>query len=369
MADLGSPEDSRYPLRVMPTNKNYDGVQALRFFAAFLVVLTHSTFYASERLLPGVGFWPGGATGVNIFFVISGFVMVVSTTELKGLANGWKIFVWRRLVRIVPMYWIATTLKLTALILIPAVVLHSQLDIFHIISSYLFIPTVNVEGEFKPFLAVGWTLYFEMFFYALFALALYLRANLYYFVGTVLVLFASLSMFRTAGLAATMFFDPIVLQFFFGMLVAATIWRTPVLNRIAKYHPSLPAAFSICGVVLLLAPFEVPNVPDAFRTGVPATMIVLGVVLLEPHLKGRLPKTLLVLGDASYVLYLFHPLIAPIVPTVFREADVLNFWACVLVSSVVAIFACTVIHIVIERPLTQQLRSLARSRRAAEVST
>ena len=366
--DLGTLEDSGHRLSVVPTNKNYDGVQALRFFAAFLVVLTHSTFYASERLLPGVGFWPDGATGVNIFFVISGFVMVVSTTELRGRADGWRIFAWRRLIRIVPMYWIATTLKLIALILIPAAVLHSQLDVFHIVSSYLFIPTVNVEGEFKPFLAVGWTLYFEMFFYALFALALYLRANLYYFVGTVLVAFASMSMFRTAGLAATMFFDPIVLQFFFGMLVAATIWRTPTLNRISKRHPGFPAALSVCGVVLLLAPFQVPNVPDAFRTGLPATMIVLGVVLLEPHLKGRLPKTLLLLGDASYVLYLFHPLIAPIVPTVFQKADILNFWACVLVSSALAIFACAVIHIVIERPLTQQLRSLTRARRAAEVS-
>src|SRR5262249_8314784 len=110
----------------MTPDKDYEGIQSLRFFAAFLVVLTHSTFYASERLTQGIGFWPDGATGVNIFFVISGFVMVVSTAKLKSVADSWKIFVKRRIIRIVPMYWLATTLKLLAMILVPSVVLHSQ---------------------------------------------------------------------------------------------------------------------------------------------------------------------------------------------------------------------------------------------------
>lgn len=356
-------------MSVAGADKNYEGIQALRFFAAFLVVLTHSTFYASERLLPGTGFWAEGATGVNIFFVISGFVMVVSTTALQGRADGWKIFIWRRLIRIVPMYWIATTLKLIVLVLVPSAVLHSQFNIVHILSSYLFIPTTNVEGVFKPFLAVGWTLYFEMFFYALFALALYLRGNLYYFVGGVLAVFASLSMLRTVDSpAGTMFFDPIVLQFFFGMLVAATVSRAAALRLVATRYPILPAVFSVCGALLLLAPFQVYWLPDAFRTGVPATMVVLGVVLLEPHLKGRLPKALLVLGDASYVLYLFHPLIAPVIPTVLQRIGVQNLSVCVVLSAAVAICVGTLIHLFLERPLTRQLRSRTGPRRAAQAS-
>ncbi len=364
--DLGNRDANRPRSGLVSADKNYEGVQALRFFAAFLVVITHATFYASERLMPSVGFWPDGATGVNIFFVISGFVMVVSTAGLRNRDNGWKIFAERRLIRIVPMYWVATTLKLIVFILLPATVLHSQFNLFHIISSYLFVPTVNAEGEFKPFLAVGWTLYFEMFFYALFALGMFLQCNLYYFIGAILVGFSLLSPLRTTDVAATMLFDPIVLQFYFGMLVAAAVRWSPMRNAAAVRHPSLPALLSISGVVLLLAPFTVPVLPDALRTGVPATMIVLGVVLLEPLLKGRLPKTLLLLGDASYVLYLFHPLIAPIIPTVFRKADLSNYTACVLVSAVVAISASAVIHILIERPLTERLRSRTRAQRAAE---
>jgi exopolysaccharide production protein ExoZ len=349
-------------------HKNYEGVQALRFFAAFLVVLNHSTFYASERLLPGTGFWHQGAAGVNIFFVISGLVMVVSTTTLRDRVDGWKIFALHRIIRIVPLYWAATTLKLVVFIVLPATVLHSQFNIFHIVSSYFFIPTVNAEGEFKPFLAVGWTLYFEMFFYGLFALALYLRCNLYYFVGAVLAIFASLSVYRSEGVPATMFFDAVVLQFFFGMLVATTTWRSDVLNEVTRRHPIVPALLSLSGTLLLLAPIEVPGLPDAFRTGVPAVMIVLGVVWLEPHLKGRLPKSLLILGDASYAIYLFHPLIAPAIPTILRKLDVLSYSLSVLLGSVIAICVGVLIHLIFEKPLTQHLRSLTRSLRPARVS-
>jgi peptidoglycan/LPS O-acetylase OafA/YrhL len=351
-SDLKTPEQGH-----ATPHKNYEGVQALRFFAAFLVLINHSTFYASERLLPGVGFWQQGATGVNIFFVISGFVMVVSTITLRGRTDGWRIFALHRISRIVPLYWAATSFKLAVFILLPSAILHSQFDIFHIVSSYFFIPTVNADGEFKPFLAVGWTLYFEMFFYGLFALALYLRCNLYFFLGTVLLVFASLSMYRTQAVAATMFFDAIVLQFFFGMLVARTSLQADALKKVTVRFPIVPALLSLVGTALLLAPFEVPGLAEAFRTGVPATMIVLGVVLLEPHLKGRLPKSLLLLGDASYAIYLFHPLIAPAIPTILRKLDILNYSLSIILSGSVAILFGTLIHVYFEKPLTQLLRS------------
>jgi len=158
---------------------NYFGIQALRFIAAGLVLVTHSTFYASERLGTGGSVWHQGAVGVSIFFVISGFVMVVSTRKTWGQVNAWKAFILRRIIRIVPMYWTATTVKLICLLVVSSAVLHSKFDLQHIISSYFFVPTVNVEGEVKPLLAVGWTLYYEMFFYVIFAVALYTRKHIH----------------------------------------------------------------------------------------------------------------------------------------------------------------------------------------------
>jgi exopolysaccharide production protein ExoZ len=342
--------------------KSYEGIQTLRFLAAFLVVVTHATLYTSERLFPGSGFWRDGASGVNIFFVISGFVMVVSAATLADRTEGWQIFIWRRLIRIVPMYWGATTLKLFALVVVPFTVLHSQLNMTHILSSYLFIPTTNVEGEFKPLLAVGWTLYFEMFFYSLFALALYLRVNIYYFIGTILTVFASLSVFQTAGSpASTMFFDPIVLQFYFGMLVAALVSRDGLLRQVAARYPILPGSLSLLGTILLLAPLRFSTFPDAFRTGVLATIIVLGVALLEPLLKGRIPQLLLILGDASFSLYLFHPLIAPAVPMALQKLGIQNFSISVGLSIIISISVGVAIYFALERPLTRKLRSMNRS--------
>jgi peptidoglycan/LPS O-acetylase OafA/YrhL len=84
-------------------------------------------------------------------------------------------FTIKRLIRIVPMYWIATTIKVAALIAAPAVVLHATLDPSRIIMSYFFLPSVTPDGRWEPILGVGWTLVFEMFFYLLFAVALFVK--------------------------------------------------------------------------------------------------------------------------------------------------------------------------------------------------
>ncbi len=121
----------------------YDGIQALRFVAALLVVFTHSTFYVGERLIPGFPVWSNGAAGVDIFFVISGFVMVISSQELLARADGWRIFMMRRIARIVPLYWIATSLKLVAVISVPSLAINAGLDPWQCVKSFLFLPSFN----------------------------------------------------------------------------------------------------------------------------------------------------------------------------------------------------------------------------------
>jgi exopolysaccharide production protein ExoZ len=341
------------------STERYEGVQTLRFIAAFLVVVTHATFYTSDRLLPGTDYWPDGAGGVPIFFVISGFVMVVSTTTLRDRPNGWLIFIWRRLIRIVPMYWLATTVKLAVLVALPFAVLHTKFNLIHIVSSYFLIPTTNAEGEYKPLLAVGWTLYFEFFFYYLFAFSLYLRTNVYVFLGIVLSAFAALSPLRQpASPAGMMFFNAIVLQFYFGMLVAKVVGCDRPLPQVAARYPLLPALLAMLGLGLLISPVQLTSFPDAFRTGIPATMIVFGAALLEPALRGRIPRHFLVLGDASYSLYLFHALVAPIVPTILQKLGFHNYAISVALTIMISVSVGVAIYFILERPLTRKLRSI-----------
>jgi peptidoglycan/LPS O-acetylase OafA/YrhL len=337
------------------TTANYEGIQALRFVAALLVVITHSTFYATERLGVGGHVWERGVCGVDIFFVISGFVMVASTRKTWGRDDAWKVFALRRIIRIVPMYWLATTIKLAAVMGTTSLVLHSRPTLVHVLCSYLLIATVNVEGEYAPLLGVGWTLIFEMFFYAIFTFALFTKRNIFAITGPALVLIAAMSAFTTPGMPPiSMYADPIVLEFLFGIIIAGIVTRPDF-----RFPPWAGALIMIAGIVAMLAitPQYYPvHTPRAIHAGIPAVLIIFGLVTLEPIFKGKIPRAVLILGDASYVLYLFHPLISPIAPVILHKLHIAAFGMSVVLSIAIALCVATAIHLSVERYATEKLR-------------
>lgn len=106
--------------------------------------------------------------GVQLFFVISGFVMVYATEPLFGTRRGPFVFLERRIVRIVPLYWVVTTFYL-ALTLVFAKFDKGYPASF-VVASYLFIPLARPDGTIEPLVGQGWSLNYEMLFYAVFAL-------------------------------------------------------------------------------------------------------------------------------------------------------------------------------------------------------
>jgi peptidoglycan/LPS O-acetylase OafA/YrhL len=213
----------------------------------------HSSFYAFERLDKQVTPWPNGVYGVDIFFVISGFVMICSSGKLINIAGGWKVFAMHRVARIVPMYWLATTIKVIALIFTSGLILHVRhFSIVQTIDSYLFLPLRNDEGQFFPIVGVGWTLNFEMFFYLLFTLSMLLRINVYRFVGPILTLLALGECFRRPDWPAISFYaDSRLMEFFFGMIIA----KLCLTNKQLPRYVAIPLA--CLGLVVLVGP--VPN--------------------------------------------------------------------------------------------------------------
>ena len=202
---------------------NFLTVQALRAVAALLVVLLHAFETWGERVdpsAPGVN-WDNGAAGVDVFFVISGFVMVISSRRLTGKAGAALTFLRHRVVRIVPLYWLMTTVKILAVVALGGVVLRTGLDFNFVAGSYLFLPVVDSAGHFRPVLPVGWTLTYEFLFYLLFAAALALRIDILRIVIPGLGLIAAAALFRTETWPAwTILFDTIVLEFVFGVMLA-----------------------------------------------------------------------------------------------------------------------------------------------------
>ena len=151
-------------------------VQVLRAAAALSVAMLHAQHDAATlaertgQVFAPIAAFPWEA-GVDVFFVISGFIMVHASTRLFGAEGGARAFLARRIARIVPIYWAVTTLYLAVALAVPDLLNRELLGWPLVVASYLFIPMARPDGLVQPLYGLGWTLNYEMFFYALFAVA------------------------------------------------------------------------------------------------------------------------------------------------------------------------------------------------------
>jgi peptidoglycan/LPS O-acetylase OafA/YrhL len=338
---------------------NFLSIQALRAVAALLVVLYHAFELWGLRVdpaAPGVK-WTNGAAGVDIFFAISGFVMVISSRRLVEKPDAWLVFLWHRVIRIVPLYWLLTTLKILGVVLLPGIVLRTSHDFYSVAASYLFLPVVDTAGHFRPVLPVGWTLTYEFLFYLFFAAALAIRIDVLRILVPGLGLIAAVALFRTETWPDwTILFNTIVLEFVFGVVLAQ--WTL----RGFRLAPAFATALVLGGFVTILV---LPMGPENLRLlswGLPAFAIVAGAVSLEPLVAPALPRWLLALGDASYSIYLSHGFVLPALMLLIDRfvspglsAQAITIILCLVVSSI----AGWVVYLVVENPTLQFLRRYA----------
>jgi exopolysaccharide production protein ExoZ len=278
-------------------------VQALRAVAAMAVVLCH--FDEIRAWLAGLKTYPLDqlSSGVDLFFVISGFVMVYASQDLFEAEGGWFTFFTRRVARIAPPYWIVMVVA------VPLMSLPS--DMGSILGSYLFFPYRANGGNVAPVYGVGWTLNFEMYFYALFAALIFLRRSIAVpALCALLMAIVLLGWWFKPTLAPLQFWsDPIILEFAFGMMLALLYIsgaRLPILLRI----------FLVVAGVALIVLSDQRMPPSGYRVvqwGIPAAMIFAGTVLGKDIDFGRLTTPVKMLGNASYALYLTHPLMTAVV--------------------------------------------------------
>ena len=324
----------------------FDGVQLLRFLASAMVLVAHATIYTDERLGKGVPIWRVGGAGVDIFFVISGFVIVLASRGRgKDAWVGWQSFLARRGLRIFPMYWLATLVNLAIFFILPGAVLHSKLEIGDILQWFLLVPTYNSDGRIEPLIGVAWTLYFETFFYALFALSLYLRRSPFAVVAPILLVCAATSLLRRPGWPPiAVYLDPKVLEFLIGMLIAAS------KDRLTN-HPNGGALTAAIGVVLMLNFGAIGGLLEFVVRATASAMIVGGTVALESRLAGRVGKPLLFLGAASYAIYLIHPLVVPAVPMLLRKLGMVNATLSVVGCIAVGLVIPAIVYHWAEKPI------------------
>ena len=328
-----------------------------------MVVAGHSTDYLIEQngWLPPQLLWLHGPAGVDIFFVISGFVMMISSSALLRQPNPGRTFLLRRLIRIVPLYWLLTTVRLILLAWRPQLAEHTYPSVWNIVCSFLFIPSVGASGEIRPVIPLGWTLSFEMAFYVIFAIGLVASGRILRIVTPAILLLAVVGLFRTSSWPVwTAIADPIVLEFLGGVWIA----RWAIAGRLPG---RLPAAFGVAAGFIglaLLSPSSLSSRP--FTWGLCAAVIVTGTVAVEEVVGARLPRWLLLLGNASYSIYLVQVFVFPLLhymlsllqPDLVHQhallAGIVLIISSLLVTSGVAIF----MYKWIERPATIGLRGL-----------
>lgn len=314
--------------------QHFTTIHYLRGAAAMMVAVFHifsSIDFMRDDVLHLM--WLRG--GVDIFFVISGFVMVQST---KGRDITPTKFIQQRLLRIAPMYWIATY----------AFIVQIKGEWLFKLQSLLFIPAENPEsGMMQPVLEPGWTLNYEMFFYAIFALTLLLRPSLRF--PAIALFFAGLAIIGAAndGGPMTEFYTrAIILEFVFGMAIAQFGFRLPV------WAVPLGIGVMIAGQYLAL--------DRVFALGIPAGLIIAGALSFED----RLPKWKVadLLGSASYSIYLFHLMALGFLVYIWPDAGDSKALFAFAALAFMVLVGCGV-YLVLERPLMAILTGLVRKQK------
>jgi peptidoglycan/LPS O-acetylase OafA/YrhL len=339
----------KQPTRVhfKKNDTNIESIQIMRGLAAILVVLLHISIKGSQYGNDALkGFSIGGA-GVDLFFIISGYIMCVSTINRDLNFNQ---FMLHRIRRIIPLYWITSTIGLVIYLYKPEVVNTSGGET-SIWASYTLIPTG------KRYLnSNGWTLSYEFLFYIFFGLLIHKGTYRAMQVSSVilLVLVAAGLLFSYNGNAFSFLTSNLYLEFVFGMgcfyLFDKKIMRSNTIAGIC---------LCIVGALLLVAEvvFDVPN-QEAGRGwlwGIPMLLLFTGFLCLEGFIRGctsRLKRLFLEVGNSSYSLYLFHPFTLSATAMCLKRVGLAsNPYLFALILFSVTVIAGYLVYLYVERPL------------------
>lgn len=312
-------------------------IQALRGIAALMVAAFH--FFLGKFVV--------GAAGVDVFFVISGFIM-----GTIGIGERPSQFAIRRILRIVPLYWLCTFAMCAGALL--GVFTNFTFDTESLLKSLFFIPYWDATGRAWPLVVVGWTLNIEMFFYLIFTIGLVMRAPIV-LTSAVLALCAVLGFAidpKSAVVAS--WTSPLLLEFIAGLL----------LSRIAWANPSCGAAMLLAGVAGFVAAYVFGWTEESYRLltwGLSALLLVSGAVFLETSGRwfGKAAKPLEIIGDASYSLYLTHGIVASATHRFLGHQIVTS-----LAGLVASILIAILVYKFVEMPLLRYLKRLTSAPRA-----
>ena len=337
-------------------------VQIVRAIAASMVVFNHFNIAYSNSnqysFFVSSGLGQLGEAGVDLFFVISGFIMFYTQCTnhetQKGSLKTALHFLKKRIVRIMPLYWFWTTVLLLLWALHVAFK-DQYFDFSYLTCSYFLIPCLSKHAGFRPLLEQGWSLAYEMYFYIVFAIILIFRrclSNTLYIALFFLINYL-ISLYLNIPALSYLVAHPMNIEFIFGAIVAWIVMKWNFnINR------NLLWAIFYLGCLLMLSKLFI-NTSRIIMYGIPSTIIMFAVVLLDKNRHETSISTfLLFLGNASYSIYLTHAYFA-LAFGMSAKAGKLNHYngdLLIITGTIATILFCSLAYLFIEKPLMQLLK-------------
>lgn len=348
------PEEKVHPRRFLVE------IHALRFIGAAMVLFSHLKLEQMHKGHPITDLtripWQ---SGVDLFFIVSGFIMYYLGRDRFARPGAPREFIVHRIVRITPTYWITTTALLIIMVAQEHLVRRSGLNAGMIIGSYTFLPLPDTDGTFFPIFGGGWTLNFEMFFYAMFAIALHFgRRTGMAFLVLLFTALAAIGMATRIDAPILVFYtQPIILEFLYGMLLAHFFLRN------VRFGMPVRLLLIAAGILLLSAAGHLGLKDDytrPFWAGIPGLLIAAGFVLgkdMDKH--SPLARLFIEGGGLSYALYLTHMFSVRSVSILWAKLHLPLGWAFILAAFPVAMIAAYAFYRFVEIPLLEYLRKRA----------
>ncbi|HEV7783319.1 MAG TPA: acyltransferase [Chitinophagaceae bacterium] len=342
-----------------------NSIQVIRGLACVLVVLHHGG--ENTKIIFDIpflfDFFKFGYAALDIFFVLSGFIITYTSMPHIGEKENLGNFLKRRFVRIYPIYWLIISGFLVVQALVPAYYKTLYpLEFSTLLSTYLILPQhIMVNG-------VSWSLTYEIFFYLLFPMAFLIKSKK--------LLVVILSVCTLSLLIFTLFFSanvemgkvlflvafPMNIEFLMGVFAAILYTHIP---------PKYSVHYIITGLVLFCIGSALINydlnmmrllVNRIFYFGIPSMLIIMGVAVFESNGKTKkFPRILIDLGDASYSLYLLH---LPVLVALLKIVQMKGITNAVLIQVLLVVFIIAIcfgsilFYKKVERPLVRRINRL-----------
>lgn len=344
----------------------------LRALAVILVIYNHSMIIGSDnkyaesiqRNFLFLRHWT--SIGLDLFFVISGLIMTIVTQSYLKKPSGWFNFFLKRMLRIIPLYWLYSIV-----VYFERYFLKHPVEPGEIAKTILFFPIFAAKDAIYPIIGQGWSLTYEMYFYILIVVFLFFKSKNIFRVllATLLILAIGGYFINPANVSLKFICTPILLEFALGVAVGIGYHYVTAYYQKLKLNTvkTLSVTATIIGLLLMLAslfynsehisnPFYVitDNTIAMSRSliwGVPCSIFVFGLLFMELSFNLQIPKSLIKIGDASFSGYLVHILVIITVGKLYSKFGFNNGDAFIIIASILSILASLPLYQYIEKPL------------------